>query len=87
MEKRLGIKMKASGIKMKASRIKMEIHIHYFTGRLCGNEYFLVKRLISVLTHYQSSRQFNPTTLTTQMFKTSKAFIYKNLHGCKIVNS
>ncbi len=29
--------MKASGIKMKASGIKMEIHIHYFTGRLCGN--------------------------------------------------
>ena len=31
--------MKASGIKMKASGIKMEIHIHYFTGRLCGNVY------------------------------------------------
>ena len=24
---------------MKASGIKMEIHIHYFTGRLCGNVY------------------------------------------------
>ena len=29
------------GRKMKASGRKMEIHIHYFTGRLCGNEFSL----------------------------------------------
>ena len=34
-----GRKMKDSGRKMKDSGRKMNIHIHYFTGRLCGNEY------------------------------------------------